>query len=323
MAQGCAAGIGRIIIVSKDETIIDPTLQLPFARPGQFYKGNLHTHSTRSDGGLPPEDVCAFYRRMGYDFLSITDHFMQRFGWPITDTRPFEWPDFVTLPGAELHAGQTSVGEIWHILANGLPFDFAPPAPDESAPALAQRALAAGAFVTCAHPSWYALSEADVLALGPVHAIETMNGISADHNDRIDSWAIFEALLAQGHRYTALTTDDAHFNVHDDRCRAWTWVKSEALTPDAILAALKGGHYYSSSGPQIFSVEFSAKSVYIRCSPVESLFVTGKGAKSSYLHGRGLIEGELPRARLGDSPYCRITVRDAHGGRAWTNAVWF
>jgi hypothetical protein len=284
----------------------------------------LHTHSTRSDGGLSPEEVCAFYRRMGYDFLSITDHFMDKFGWPITDTRAFETPNFVTLPGAELHAGSTSVGEIWHILANGLPYDFARPTPEETGPGLARRALDAGAFVTCAHPYWYALSEADVLSLGPVHAIETMNGISADHNDRIDSWPIFESLLAQGHRYTALTTDDAHFlGRHDDHIRAWTWVKSEALNADSILTALKDGHFYSSSGPEIFNVEFSAKRVYIRCSPVASLFVTGKGAKSSYLHGRGLIEGELARSRLGNSPYCRIIIRDERGGRAWTNAVWF
>lgn len=297
---------------------------LPFARPGRFYRGNLHTHSTRSDGGLSPEAVCAFYRRMGYDFVSLTDHFLEQYEWPIVDTRPYETPDFITLIGAELHSGRTSVGEMWHILANGLPFDFAPPAPDESGPALARRALDAGAFVTCAHPSWYALSEADVLSLGPVHAIETINAISDDHNDRIDSWPMFETLLAQGHRYTALTTDDAHFlGRHDDHGRAWTWVKSEALTPAAILDALKNGHFYSSSGPQIFAVEFSAEQVYIRCSPCDSLFVTGKGAKSAYLHGRGLFEGELPRSRLGDSPYCRITVRDAHGGRAWTNAVWF
>ena len=299
-------------------------IQLPFALPGRFYKGNLHTHSTRSDGGLSPEDVCAFYRRMGYDFLSLTDHFLEEYGWPITDTRPYETPDFVTLIGAELHSGRTSLGDMWHILANGLPFDFAPPLPDESGPALARRALDAGALVTCAHPSWYALSEADVLSLGPVHAIETINGISDDHNDRIDSWAIFEALTAQGHRYTALTTDDAHIlGRHDDHGRAWTWVKSESLTPNALLDALKRGAFYSSTGPQIFDVEFTAETVYVRCSPAASLFVTGKGARSAYLHGRGMIEAELPRNRLGDSPYCRIIVRDATGGRAWTNVVWF
>ena len=298
--------------------------QLPFALPGRFHKGNLHTHSTRSDGGLSPEGVCAFYRRMGYDFLSLTDHFLEEYGWPITDTRSYETPDFVTLIGAELHSGRTSLGDMWHILANGLPFDFAPPLPDESGPALARRALDVGAFVTCAHPSWYSLSEADVLSLGPVHAIETINGISDDHNDRIDSWAIFEALTAQGHRYTALTTDDAHIlGRHDDHGRAWTWVKSESLTPNALLDALKRGAFYSSTGPQIFDVEFTAETVYVRCSPAASLFVTGKGARSAYLHGRGMIEAELPRNRLGDSPYCRIIVRDATGGRAWTNVVWF
>ncbi len=41
-------------------------MDTPFSKPGRFYKGNLHTHSTRSDGGLSPEAVCAFYRRMGF-----------------------------------------------------------------------------------------------------------------------------------------------------------------------------------------------------------------------------------------------------------------
>ena len=36
--------------------------QLPFRQPGRFFKGNLHTHSTRSDGALEPEAVVAAYR---------------------------------------------------------------------------------------------------------------------------------------------------------------------------------------------------------------------------------------------------------------------
>jgi len=27
----------------------------PFDKPGQWFRGNLHTHSTRSDGRLTPE----------------------------------------------------------------------------------------------------------------------------------------------------------------------------------------------------------------------------------------------------------------------------
>ena len=59
----------------------------PFSSPGRFWRGNLHTHSTRSDGHIGPEEVCAFYRAHGYDFLALTDHFLERYEYPITDTR--------------------------------------------------------------------------------------------------------------------------------------------------------------------------------------------------------------------------------------------
>ena len=124
---------------------------LPFRKPGRFYRGNLHTHSNRSDGELPPEEVIAAYRAQGYDFLALTDHFLPQYHFQITDTRRFRDARFTTLPGAELHAPQTSAGRLWHIVAVGLPHDFAPPTPDETGPALAARAAAAGAFVGSAH----------------------------------------------------------------------------------------------------------------------------------------------------------------------------
>ena len=31
----------------------------PFAGPGRFFKGNLHTHSTRSDGDAASRTPCA------------------------------------------------------------------------------------------------------------------------------------------------------------------------------------------------------------------------------------------------------------------------
>ncbi len=296
---------------------------LPFAKPGRFYRGNIHTHSTRSDGGLSPEAVCQFYKDMGYDFLAITDHFMERFNYPVTDTSPYRTDRFTTIFGAELHAGETSTGELWHILAVGLPPDFAPNLPDESGPQIAARALAAGAFVAAAHPAWYNLTEADVISLGDVHAIETINGISADHNDRIDSWYMLDVMLARGRRYSACATDDAHFiDRHNDRVRGWVWVKSETLTPEALLAALKRGDYYSSTGPQIYDLQISDKKLTIRCSPADSIFVTGKGPRSVFKHGKGMIAEELDLSNF-DSPYCRVTVRDRNGDRAWSNPIWF
>ena len=146
---------------------------LPFDKPGRFWRGNLHTHSTLSDGAQTPEAICAAYREAGYDFLSLTDHFMEKYAYPIADTLAYRTDNFTTILGAELHAGQIGNGTIWHILAVGLPADFAIPSAGESGPQIAQRAMAAGAFVAAAHPSWYALTEADVLSLGPVHGTST------------------------------------------------------------------------------------------------------------------------------------------------------
>ena len=51
----------------------------PFSRPGRFWRGNLHTHCDRSDGALTAEQVVDAYKRMGYDFLQLSDHFLERF----------------------------------------------------------------------------------------------------------------------------------------------------------------------------------------------------------------------------------------------------
>ena len=37
-------------------------------------KGNLHAHTTFSDGVLSPRQLVEEYERLGYDFLAITDH---------------------------------------------------------------------------------------------------------------------------------------------------------------------------------------------------------------------------------------------------------
>jgi hypothetical protein len=297
--------------------------QLPFSKPGRFWKGTLHTHSTRSDGKLSPERVCQTYRELGYDFLAITDHFLKNYNYPLTDTSSFSTPDFATLPGAELHAYQTATGELWHILAVGLPLDFAQPAADETGPQLAARALETGAFVAAAHPAWYDLTEDDLISLGPIHAIEIFNGVAADHNDCAESWSILDAMLVRGYRYSGCATDDAHFDprLHDVG-RGWVWVKSESLSPKSLLDALKAGHYYSSTGPQIHDLEVQLNNkLSVRCSPASSIMVKGKGSNFRHCHGNGMMDAEIS-LRGFNSPYCRVIVRDSQGGRAWSNPIW-
>jgi hypothetical protein len=297
--------------------------QLPFHLPGRFWRGNLHTHSTLSDGRLSPAAVCRRYQEAGYDFISLTDHFLPQYQFPVADTRALRTPTFTTIIGAELHAGQTELGGMWHILAVGLPLDFAPPADDETGPQIAQRALATGAFVAAAHPQWYTLTERDLEALGPVDAIEIFNGVSINHNDRADSWHITDIVLGRGQRYWTYAADDFHcFPNRDDFDQGWVWVKAEENQPDALLAALKAGAFYSSTGAQIHDLQVEwGKEIVVRCSPAEWIYVTGRGPGAVTAQGHGLTEARLDISKL-TSPYLRVTVRNARGERAWSNPFW-
>lgn len=41
---------------------------------GQFYKANLHAHTSMSDGKDTPEEVKEIFKAMGYSIVAYTDH---------------------------------------------------------------------------------------------------------------------------------------------------------------------------------------------------------------------------------------------------------
>jgi hypothetical protein len=296
---------------------------LPFDKPGRFYRGNLHTHTNRSDGMWSVEDVVAEYRDNGYDFLAITDHFLERYGFPITDTRALRTDRFTTILGAELHAPSLENGERWHIVAVGLPTDFAATGDAETGPQLANRAAEAGAFIGLAHPAWYGLTLKDAQSIEVAHAIEVYNDTCLWLNDRADGWYISDALSALGRRLTAYAADDAHFKPYmPDWRTAWVNVRAERLDPDALVAALKAGQYYASQGPEIADVRIEGDRMWVKSSPARAIWVTGVATRYGGALGDGMTEAEFSLERLRPGRYCRVTVLDAAGKRAWTNPIW-
>jgi hypothetical protein len=293
----------------------------PFAGPGRFFKGNLHTHSTRSDAVREPADVCALYREAGYDFLALTDHFLPKYGFPIVDTRPYRNHRFTTILGAETHAPATEFGEPWHLLAVGLPDGFAPTAREERGPALAARAAAAGAFVVIAHPAWYGLTIADADSIPAAHAIEVYNHTSAVKTDRGDGWFLLDTLLARGRRLLACATDDAHFRF-PDWFGAWVMVKAAALEPEALLEGLKSGRYYSTQGPEIHALEIGRDEVAVECSPASAIMLLGRGSAGATVFGERMRGTRMPLDGLKPGGHLRIVVVDALGRRAWSNPLW-
>ena len=300
-----------------------------FTAPGRFFRGNLHTHSTLSDGRLAPQEVCRRYRAQGYDFIALTDHFVGLYGYPVADTAPFRGDGFTTMPGAELHSGAMSNGEIWHILAVGLPPDFAPAdAPDfgpvegqESGAGLALRAREAGAFVAVAHPQWGGLTLADALTIEAAHAVEIYNHGCAVEAARGDGFHIADLMLSQGRRLTCIATDDAHF-ASDDAFGGWVMVKAQENAPGPLLAALKAGHFYATQGPDLCDVRIEGKQIVVESSAVERVIVQGHASAALCQTGRSMSQTRIELAKFADSPWVRITVMDAAGRLAWSNPVW-
>jgi len=292
-----------------------------FSGPGRFWRGNLHTHSTLSDGVFAPDAVAEFYRDAGYDFIALTEHFWPAYGFRIADTRGLRRNTFTTIPGAELHAPANSRGEEWHIVAVGLPLDFAPRRDGETGREIADRALAAGAFVGIAHPQWSGLTLADGEALAHVHAVEIYNHGCAVDSDRGDGLVLWEQLLAAGHRLSGYAADDAHFATPDPG-GGWVMVKAEALEPELLVAALKRGDYYSSQGPVLHDIVAEGNEVSIACSPVRTLIVVGRGQPSRARHGLSMTRAILSLDPFPAGGYVRIVAIDDHGRRAWSNPVW-
>jgi hypothetical protein len=300
----------------------------PFSLPGRFWRGNLHTHSILSDGVLQPDEVVEAYKDAGYDFMMLSDHFLDIYNWPVADTRRFRSNNFTTIIGSELHAPETRAGELWHIVAAGLPFDFEPAVATETGTAIARRAAAAGAFVGIAHPAWSQLTIEDGRAIDFAHAVEIYNHSCAVDCDRGDGWYLLDQLLTENRRLTAFATDDAHFRT-DDHFGGWVQVKAQSLEPEILIEALKQGHYYSSQGPVIHELSLSGNELTIACSPVDTIVVLCGHSRTVNRSGKAITGATLVLSKLEkgwlltkQSPWFRVSLIDHGGKRAWTNPIW-
>ncbi|MEM8791977.1 MAG: CehA/McbA family metallohydrolase [Pseudomonadota bacterium] len=301
---------------------------IAFSNPGTFWRGNLHTHCDRSDGALTAEDVCRRYADAGYDFLCLSDHFVGRYGYPITDTAGYRTNRFTTILGAEVHSGAMTNGELWHLLAVGLPEDFTPSnSPDfspredqESGAELAQRCREAGAFVAIAHPQWNGQTLRDALTIDAAHAVEIYNHGCAIECGRGDGWAICDLMLSEGRNLTAIATDDAHFK-GPDHFGGWVMVKAQENTPEALLQALKDGAFYSSTGPVLHDVAVESEMIRVTCSPAAHIIAVGQNTAAAQVHGKNLTRAELSLARFREHGWFRVTAMDEIGRCAWSNPI--
>ena len=294
----------------------------PFDHGQPLLRGNLHGHSTHSDGEHDPASVAGIYRGLGYDFTCISDHFWkdERFSArSILDPAQLGGGGFVAIPSAELHCYGKKYDTMgyWHIVANGLPLDFAMADDAETGPELVQRAIDAGAFVSIAHPEWYAMTSEEAMSVSHAHAVEVYNHTCMLESGRGMGLATADQLLNEGCRIAFTATDDSHGRV-DDAGGGWVLVAAGEKDAESIVGALKAGRHYSSTGPEIRSISLDGHHLAVECSPAARVHVTGAGNLSRGRLGDGITGAEFDLEAFGGG-FFRVTVTDSGGGRAWSN----
>ena len=333
-----------------------PLLPNPFAAPGRWFRGNLHAHTTNSDGAMPPERLVQHYFYAGWDFLFITDH------WVVTDPpepAQTQAPEITVIRGIEVAtaARSTETGTTYHVV--GLNVQEALPRREgHFGPASAQWYVDAireqGGEAVLAHPYWSGLTLRDIETLRGHLAIEVYNADTEVHIGRGNAQALWDDLLSHGIPTRGLGVDDCHRPGYDS-LRGWTVVRAPDRSADSIMAALRAGHFYASSGPEIDDVRWTPEGerggipyggrVTVRCSPARAVTLVADGTKGSRLNagpfgmaGRarrlrtetnrpeGILEGELLSGAefllTGQERYVRVQVEDSHGRCAWTNPLY-
>ena len=298
---------------------------------GCFFRGNLHCHSNRSDGLREPEAVAGAYRDAGYDFICLSDHFEVDYGWQVTDTRPLRDESFTTILGAELSSASWEERECYWVTAAGMPLDFEAPPESDHAEAI-RRAAGLGAFVIMLHPGLnnLPLAVADSLpSLDAVHAVEIYNHHLATVTNPDGAYGAYmlDGLLEGGRWLLVNAGDDAHFDDPKDRFGGWVEVHCARLDPDALLRSLKAGRYYSTQEPSFRELLRDGERLRVETSEAYAITLTGGGDRWQSGQERTAENGEpLREADFDLTPfrgsYCRVTVVDPEGRRAWSNPIW-
>lgn len=307
------------------DAVAPHTGRSPFSSPGNWYRGNLHGHTTESDGAFTPAEYAAFYRGRGYHFAAVTDH------WKVTDMSAFASADFAFVPGAELDGHDPTSG-MHHVLGLGIPALPARSAADTLQGTVdAIRALGGLAFI--AHPYWSGQSARDLMTAHGYTGIEVWNGTCAMRWGKGLASVQWDELLAFGRPVLALASDDAHHRVEqgDDVGLGWVVVRSETLSANAVLEALREGCFYASTGPEILAVRLerdaqaaagSGALAHVRCSPCRAIHFLCQGPMGRTVNaapGGTLTEATLRLHRA--ARYLRVECVDAGGKTAWTNAL--
>ena len=327
---------------------------------GNFYKANLHCHSTISDGSLTPEEIKKIYMDKGYSIIAYTDHDILLDKQYLTDEK------FLALNGFEVEINENKPTDFsfkktchicfvalcpdnlnmpCHHTSNKYLFGNAPKYADklkydedtadferEYTPECISEMMRIGKekgfFVTYNHPGWSMESYEEYTKYENMHAMEICNygcvveGF-CDYNEKE-----YDDILQTGKRIYAIGADDNHNHRSIDSkgfdsFGAFTVIKADELKYETITDALLKGDFYASQNPEIYELYFEDDKIYIKCSDARSIKLnTGRRRTEIVYANDGEALNEAMFEVKPEDVYVRITVTDENGYNANTNAYF-
>jgi len=314
-----------------------------------WFKGNLHCHSSNSDGQLSPSSVAQYYKSIEHDFLGIADH--------NSYTAIETWGDagkILAIPCCE-YTGD----EFCHVVAVGVKEPVAPNlneediwkrcTAEEKLIIEAQdnhfkkkvlilqdginKTLAAGGIPIIAHPFWHwTYNFQEVLELKNCTHFEVCNA-SPDCNS-IPSFGksfpdeMWDNLLSHNYRIFGSANDDAHVYSGSFTTRApfggrgWNVIKAPKLTQESILDNFRNGHFYATTGIEINDYKVSTEGIFISVNlqndervNIDFIGKNGKILKSTH---SPLTEYKF----TGNETYVRVRIASTCGVWAWFQPIF-
>ena len=328
---------------------------------GSFYKVNMHSHSTYSDGGQTPEELKELYKAQGYHAIAYTEHEA------LFDFTRLNDDDFLAITSYEYALGNknnpahsfyegapTFFGDVEQMHLNLYAKDphntaqicFNPKFLGEKQRELMGESKYVGepnfkkvwsiecineiiktardnGFLVCYnHPNWSLNTYETYSKLDNLNMLEINNGASHRGSDMDYTPYVYDQMLRLGKRIVAVGGDDNHGPIHF--FKAWTMVKADSLTHESILNAIEAGDCYASSGPEIHELYYEDGRVYVKCSEADAIHLYTAGRRRA--RTGEVKEGEyVTEASFEIQPtdhYFRITVKDKKGKYANTRAYF-
>ena len=327
-----------------------------------FYKANLHCHSTYSDGCLTPEEIKNAYKEQGYSILAITDHDA------LFDHGNLDDEDFLTLPGYEReidtpmtedtnwhdvttchmcfypidrnNVGQTCFDpDFYHFKFRWMKDDelkakinpigeyYTPNYSVESINHLISEANKHGFLVTLNHPQWSLETYEQISRYEGLFAMEIFNTSAEKEGPNEYNSQLYDLLLRSGKRLKCVAADDNH-NYHGtlppygDSFGGRVMINAETLTHEAIMTALKKGDFYSTTGPRIDTLCVENEWVHIECSSAKKIRFITNNRYSKLF-----VSSDEPLCsadfKLEETTiWFRVEITDFSGEKAYTNAYF-